>query len=137
MLRLLDVGRVAYYYHAADPQLHATSGIAAPEAPPALEMFFMAVNLCLLVPVGSILILMLYQQVHNLMRNLTTIEYVEMKDDAIGIYVPVNRYDLGSAVRNARAVMGRNLFAALVYSVPPAAHASGGHEFVTDMEGHQ
>ncbi|KAJ3169264.1 hypothetical protein HDU88_001061 [Geranomyces variabilis] len=128
MLRLLDVGRLAYL-HAADPHLHGS-----PSPPPASEMLFMAVNLCLLVPVGSILILMLYQQVHNLTRNLTTIEYVEMKDDAIGIYVPVNRYDLGNAMANARAVMGPNLLLALVYSVPP--QRATGHDFPTDMEGH-
>ncbi|KAJ3022629.1 Palmitoyltransferase [Thoreauomyces humboldtii] len=101
-----------------------------PTHPPTLtEILFMAVNLGIMVPASSILVLLLYQQIHNLLQNLTTIEYVQMKDDAIGFYTPVNVYDMGTR-RNVYSVLGRNPRRWLFFQKPPG----DGYTFAVDPE---
>ncbi|KAI8907557.1 DHHC palmitoyltransferase-domain-containing protein [Powellomyces hirtus] len=97
------------------------------------EVLVMAGNLCVLVPVGSILGLLTYQQMYNLTQNLTTIEYVKLKDDAIGVYVPSNPYRLRHPTDNVRTVMGRDSpwWMWALYTLPPEGT---GTWFEVDLE---
>ncbi|TPX55741.1 hypothetical protein PhCBS80983_g05063 [Powellomyces hirtus] len=97
------------------------------------QVLVMAGNLCVLVPVGSILGLLTYQQIYNLTQNLTTIEYVKLKDDAIGVYVPSNPYRLRHPSDNVRTVMGRDSpwWMWALYTLPPEGT---GTWFEVDLE---
>ncbi|KNC98384.1 uncharacterized protein SPPG_09345 [Spizellomyces punctatus DAOM BR117] len=105
-----------------------------PEPLGLVPVLFIAVNMCLLVPLTSILAMLLSQQLRNMYRNLTTIEYLE-KIDASFAYdesFAADPYDLG-CLENTAVILGDSPMLWLI----PQRMKGDGHVFICkgDIEG--